>query len=65
MKYLFNCQNCGQKRYIDIPMSEYDKEKSKQVCTNCNSKMERIIEFEGSVGTTGGYDAVAGRAAWQ
>lgn len=65
MKYLFDCPNCGQKRYIDIPMSDYDKAKNRQVCTNCNSKMNRIIEFEGSVGTTGGYDAVVGKASWQ
>lgn len=54
MKYLFNCPNCGQKRYIDIPISEYDKEKGRQVCTNCNSKMNRIIEFEGSIHGGGG-----------
>lgn len=46
-------------------MSDYDTEKTKQKCTNCNSKMERVIEFSGSVGVTGGYDAVVGKASWQ
>ena len=46
-------------------MSDYDKEKNNQMCSNCGSKLERVIEFEGSVGKTGGYDAVAGKASWQ
>lgn len=65
MQYRFRCPECGQVRNIDIKMSDYDKEKNNQMCSNCGSKLERVIEFEGSVGKTGGYDAVAGKASWQ
>lgn len=65
MEYHFKCNKCNTDVYRNIPMSEYDEQKDKQKCNNCGSKLERVIEFEGAVGKTGGYDAVAGKASWQ
>ena len=28
-------------------MADYDKEKNNQVCPDCNSKLDRVIEWEG------------------
>ena len=65
MTYKFKCKECGNIQYIDIKMSDYDELKNKQKCEKCNSKMERVIEFEGAIGATGGYDLVGGMASWQ
>ena len=46
MNYLFKCVSCKKKREIDIPMSEYDKQKNNQVC-ECGGKMQRVIEWQG------------------
>lgn len=64
MYYKFRCE-CGNVQDISIPMSEYDNEKDKQTCKKCGKIMKRIIEFEGGIGMTGGYDVTAGKAAWQ
>ena len=65
MEYRFKCPNCGNEQKIAIPMDEYDNEKDKQTCKKCGNILERVIEFEGSIGGTGGYDSVAGKASWQ
>ena len=65
MFYSFKCTKCGYKYDIDIPMSEYTEKKDKQKCIKCNSKLERVIEWEGPADINGGYEAVAGRASWQ
>ena len=65
MEYRFRCPKCGNEQKIAIPMDEYDELKDKQICDDDGSPLERIIEFEGSIGGTGGYDSVAGRAGWQ
>lgn len=65
MNYTFVCPLCKRVYQKDIKMSEYDTAKNKQFCSDDNTKLERVIEFSGSVGVTGGYDAVAGKAAWQ
>ena len=31
----------------NIPVSDYDKEKEKQTCSNCGAKMQRVIEWSG------------------
>ena len=46
-------------------MEEYTEKKDKQTCKACGNLLERVIEFSGSIGGTGGYDSVAGRAGWQ
>ena len=28
-------------------MADYDKEKNNQVCPDCNSKLDRVIEWQG------------------
>lgn len=65
MIYLFKCPDCGSQRNIEIPISDYDEMKNRQQCSNCGSILKRVIEFEGSIGGTGGYDAIVGRADWQ
>lgn len=47
MYYKFRCKGCNKLHEIDIKMADYDKEKDNQVCPNCNSKMDRVIEWEG------------------
>ena len=65
MYYCFRCDYCGQTRSIDIPMAKYDIEKNNQRCTKCNTKMERVIEWNGPATNVGGYSDVAGNASWQ
>ena len=47
MFYKFKCQKCKKLHQIDIKMTNYDKEKNNQVCPDCNSKLERVIEWQG------------------
>lgn len=65
MEYMFRCPKCGNEQKIAIPMDEYDEKKNKQTCKKCGNLLERVIEFSGSIGGTGGYDSVAGKASWQ
>lgn len=65
MLYRYKCITCGKYHYKNIPMDKYDELKDKQICDDDGSPLERIIEFEGSIGGTGGYDSVAGKASWQ
>ena len=46
MIYNFGCQKCKKEFEIDIPMKDYSKEKNNQVCPECKSKMDRVIEWE-------------------
>lgn len=65
MVYQFKCPECGQQRFIDIKISDYDNEKHNQKCTNCNSYMQRVLEWSGPATNLGGYSDVAGTARWQ
>lgn len=47
--YKFKCTKCEKEEERDIPMSHYDEQKDKQLCSECVSKMTRVIEFSGSV----------------
>ena len=47
MVYKFKCKACNKEEEKEIPIKEYDKEKTKQTCSNCGSKMDRVIEWEG------------------
>ena len=49
MKYRFICTNadCKCEEEKEIPIKEYDKEKTKQVCSSCGSKMVRVLEWTG------------------
>lgn len=42
MIYYFNCPKCNKEQERDIPMSQYDQEKDKQICT-CGCKMDRVF----------------------
>lgn len=46
MYYKFKCTACGKEEERNILISDYDREKEKQVCS-CGEKMERVIEWEG------------------
>ena len=65
MKYRFRCDKCIKVFEVDIPMNEYNQEKDKQFCSECNSKLERIIEWNGPACNLGGYSEVGGVANWQ
>lgn len=47
MRYLFRCVSCKCEEEKEIPIKEYDKEKTKQTCSNCGAKMDRVIEWQG------------------
>ncbi len=67
MIFTFRCNRCLRLQERNIPLSDYDKEKGKQVCAYCPGKtiMERVIEWEGPATNLGGYSDVAGNAHWQ
>lgn len=47
MFYRFQCTECKSEEEKNIPVSDYDTEKEKQVCSNCGAKMQRVIEWGG------------------
>lgn len=42
-KYDFNCEKCKTNVELEIPMSEYNEVKDKQVCSKCGSKLVRVL----------------------
>lgn len=68
MQYRWRCNACLRDFDEDVKVTEYDKFKEEaHHCPLCGklSHFERIIEFDGAIGATGGYDTVAGTAKWQ
>lgn len=65
MEYKFYCESCGNEQNIAIPMDEYDEKKNSQTCKKCGKLLKRKIEFNGSIGHTGGYDSITGTVSWQ
>ena len=59
MKYAFQCPTCNKTFDIDIPMTEYDSLKDKQLCPVCyalNSNqvlLKRVIEWDGIASGSG------------
>lgn len=53
MLYRFSCPSCEYVTEIDIPMSEYDEQKNKQLCPVCYAVdsnyvlLKRVIEWTG------------------
>ena len=53
MKYSFRCPTCNRTFDIDIPMTEYDSLKDKQLCPVCLALdsnqviLKRVIEWNG------------------
>ena len=53
MLYKFSCPSCDYTTEIDIPMSEYDTLKDKQICPVCYAVdsnqvlLKRVIEWTG------------------
>lgn len=47
MIYKFKCKTCNKEEGKEIAIKEYDKEKTKQVCSVCGSKMDRVLEWTG------------------
>ena len=44
--YTFRCEKCNKQEEINIPMSEYDEEKDKQVCVHCGGKTQKGIGIQ-------------------
>ena len=65
MEYKFRCNTCNTLVIREIPMDKYDSLKDSQTCNSCGNRLNRVIEWSGSCGNTGGYDSVAGKASWQ
>lgn len=68
MLYRWKCNACLRDFEEAVKVTEYDKFKEDvHTCPLCGKETHytRVIEFEGAVGETGGYDAVAGKAKWQ
>lgn len=65
MIYDFDCIICKKEIEVEIPISNYDKEKDKQKCPVCNSILKRKLEWKGPATINGGYEAIGGRAKWQ
>ena len=59
MLYKFACPTCNYITEIDIPMSEYDSQKNRQICTVCYAVdsnqviMQRVIEWNGIASGSG------------
>lgn len=53
MLYKFACPSCNYNTEIDIPMSDYDKQKNSQICPVCFAVdsnqviMQRVLEWNG------------------
>lgn len=65
MEYRFKCLKCNTEYLVEIPIDKYSEEKNKQRCIDCNTILQRVLEWSGSATINGGYEAVAGRANWQ
>jgi predicted nucleic acid-binding Zn ribbon protein len=60
MKYNFICKSCGAEEEKEIAIKDYDEEKTKQICSNCGAKMQRVIEWGGIA--TGSGDGWFGKS---
>ena len=47
MEYKFHCSHCKKDFLIDIPIRDYDKEKTNQFCKNCGNPLRRVLEWNG------------------
>lgn len=63
MRYDFKCPKCGTIEERSIAIDDYDKEKNNQICSKCKGHMQRIIEFDGSIGLCSGMYGV-GANGW-
>lgn len=65
MEYTFICNRCLRRQVRSIPVDKYDEEKDKQVCSFCtgNTKMERVIEFDGGIKLSSGMYGT-GKNGW-
>lgn len=53
MTYTFVCPVCSKDYDIEIPMSEYNEKKNTQICVNCNTILNRKIEWNGTATGSG------------
>lgn len=63
-KYDFQCTECSNIEEKDIPMSEYDKEKDKQICSRCGSKAVRVWNTTVGVSLCSGMYGIDGKSGW-
>jgi hypothetical protein len=67
MTYVFACPKCKETKELDMKIVEYEKMKEAldfPLC-KCGIRMDRVYTPPSFLGSTGGYDAVAGKASWQ
>ena len=67
MTYIFTCPRCKETKEFDMKVIEY--EQMKETLTfpfcKCGLRMNRVYTPPTFLGSTGGYDSVAGKASWQ
>lgn len=67
MTYVFACPECKSQKELDMKIIEYEKMKEHMdfpLCS-CGTRMNRVYTPPSFLGSTGGYDVVAGKASWQ
>ena len=47
MIYRFFCNRCEKNFDVAISINDYAKEKDRQKCPECETKLERVIEWTG------------------
>lgn len=53
MTYQFYCSNCDKDFDVDIPIAEYDVEKTNQTCPICKGPIRRVIIWNGTATGSG------------
>lgn len=65
MTYEFECPECKERVEIECKMSEREEVANALACGKCNRKLVQVLFPPSMLGSTGGYDSVAGTASWQ
>ncbi len=45
--YDYHCEKCNKDFELEISINDYDKVKDKQTCSNCGSKLTRVLSWKG------------------
>ena len=65
MIYPYQCPNCNNYVEINCKAEDYDKLKINPPKCECGDYLRRVFTPPSFLGSTGGYDSVAGKASWQ
>lgn len=63
-KYDFQCTKCQKTEEKSIPMADYDKEKNKQVCSECGAPSVRVWQTQLGVTLCDGMYGIDGKSGW-